>query len=221
MYYVNRNGQQYGPYSEETIRRYLAEGSLLPSDSARSEGAQSWQPLGQILQYAPSPGGPPAVPPPSGHAPAATQIVPPDLHWLIVLLLSITWIFPIVWAFVQSTWARKIDPNSKATILYAFWAVGNFIVIIFYVAAIIGIANNDQQFFQSMMGAEMLVALPTWVLFLIGTFGIRKSMLNYYNTTEPIQLRLSGVMTFFFNILYLQYHMSRIAKWKRTGVLTA
>jgi hypothetical protein len=28
-------------------------------------------------------------------------------------------------------------------------------------------------------------------------------------------------MTFFFNILYLQYHMSRIAKWKQTGVLSA
>ena len=46
-------------------------------------------------------------------------------------------------------------------------------------------------------------------------------MLNYYNSVEPINLRLSGVMTFFFNILYLQYHMTRIARWKQTGILTA
>src|SRR5271156_5233638 len=86
MYYVNRNGQQYGPYSEETIRRYLAEGSLLASDSARSEGAQSWQPLGQILQYTPLSARPPAVPPPAPRPaggvpsgplpPAAQRLVP-------------------------------------------------------------------------------------------------------------------------------------------------
>ena len=29
-YYVARNGQTYGPYNEETIRKYLAEGSMLP-----------------------------------------------------------------------------------------------------------------------------------------------------------------------------------------------
>jgi hypothetical protein len=45
-------------------------------------------------------------------------------------------------------------------------------------------------------------------------------MLTYFNTVEPIALRLSGVMTFFFGILYLQYHMTRIADWKRTGVLS-
>jgi hypothetical protein len=44
-------------------------------------------------------------------------------------------------------------------------------------------------------------------------------MLRYYNSTEPINLRLSAVMTFFFNTLYFQYHMSRIADWKRTGYL--
>jgi hypothetical protein len=46
-------------------------------------------------------------------------------------------------------------------------------------------------------------------------------MLNYYNSVEPINLQLSGAMTFFFGIFYLQYHMSRIARWKRTGVLAA
>jgi len=221
MYYVNRNGQQYGPYSEETIRRYLAEGSLLASDSARSEEAQSWQPLGQILQYTPMSARPPAVPPPIARPTAGTQIVPPDLHWAIVLLLSVTWIFPIVWAFVQANWTKKIDSNSKATILYVFWALGELIVIILYVAGIAIAANNDLQTAQGLLGVAGLLGFPAAVLYLIGAFSIRKSMVTYYNTVEPIQLRLSGVMTFFFSILYLQYHMSRIAKWKQTGVLSA
>jgi len=45
-------------------------------------------------------------------------------------------------------------------------------------------------------------------------------MEEYYNSKENIALTLSGVMTFFFRIIYLQYHINRIAKWKQTGILT-
>jgi hypothetical protein len=55
---------------------------------------------------------------------------------------------------------------------------------------------------------------------LIGMFNMRRSIENYYNTVEPIGLKLSGVMTFFFNIVYFQYHFSRIAAWKTTGRLS-
>jgi hypothetical protein len=49
---------------------------------------------------------------------------------------------------------------------------------------------------------------------------MRQSLVTYYNMTEPIGLRLSGVMTFFFSTLYFQHHFSRIGDWKRTGILT-
>ena len=54
----------------------------------------------------------------------------------------------------------------------------------------------------------------------IGIFSIRSAMEDYYNSRENIGLMLSGVMTFFFRTIYLQYHVNRIAKWKKTGVLT-
>ena len=57
------------------------------------------------------------------------------------------------------------------------------------------------------------------VMGFVMVFGVRKSMVTYYNSVEPIGLRLSGIMTFFFNFLYFQYHFSRIANWKRTGIL--
>jgi hypothetical protein len=50
MYYVARDGQQYGPYSADTVRQYLAAGSLLISDMAREESGQSWLTLGQLLR---------------------------------------------------------------------------------------------------------------------------------------------------------------------------
>jgi hypothetical protein len=61
--------------------------------------------------------------------------------------------------------------------------------------------------------------LITFVLFVIAEFQMKNDLEEYYNSVEPINLRLSGVMTFFFAVWYFQHHLSRIAKWKKTGVL--
>jgi len=65
----------------------------------------------------------------------------------------------------------------------------------------------------------MLLNVAIVVVMLMAVFGMRKSIVRYYNTVEPIQLQLSGVMTFFFSVLYFQYHFSRIVQWKKTGRL--
>jgi biotin transporter BioY len=57
------------------------------------------------------------------------------------------------------------------------------------------------------------------IAYMIGIFSIRSAMEEYYNSTENIGLSLSGVMTFFFSAVYLQYHINRIARWKKTGEL--
>ncbi len=51
-------------------------------------------------------------------------------------------------------------------------------------------------------------------------FSIRNAMEDYYNSTENIGLRLSGVMTFLSSRVYMQYHINKIARWKKTGGLT-
>ena len=66
-----------------------------------------------------------------------------------------------------------------------------------------------------------IVGLVPAVFGILGVFGMRRSLVTYYNTVEPIGLRLSGVMTFFFAVFYFQYHFMRIANWKQTGVLAA
>src|SRR2546423_537329 len=48
---------------------------------------------------------------------------------------------------------------------------------------------------------------------------IRRALLAHYTLAQPIYLRLSASMTFFFGVFYLQHHFSRIAQWKRTGYL--
>jgi hypothetical protein len=55
------------------------------------------------------------------------------------------------------------------------------------------------------------------VLVLVAAFNMRRSIEAHYNSAEPIGLKLSGGMTFFFNFLYFQYHFSRIVKMKKAA----
>jgi hypothetical protein len=48
---------------------------------------------------------------------------------------------------------------------------------------------------------------------------MKSDLENYYNSVERINLRLNGVMVFFFAVFYFQHHFSRISAWKKTGIL--
>lgn len=249
MYYVARDGQQYGPYSADTVRQYLAAGSLDIADMAREESGQSWVPLGQFFppvvpvipvqpvqpQYTSGPAyntppygapgyGQPGIP--AGVPQVIQQIVPPDLHWALVFLFTAftSGIFALVWALIQANYAKKIDASSKAVIFYVLWLVGSILNFVLYIGMIMTILNNNGRVDDAttgLGGVVFLVGVVSTAFFIAGNYSIRASMLEYYNTREPIQLQLSGVMTFFFSIFYLQHHMSRIAAWKKTGYLSA
>lgn len=48
-YQISRNGQIYGPYTLEDLRRYLASGNVLLTDLAKSEEMNDWVPVAQIV----------------------------------------------------------------------------------------------------------------------------------------------------------------------------
>ena len=48
--YVSKDGQQYGPYTVEQLRGYLAQGSFVPTDFACQAGSAEWVTVEQILQ---------------------------------------------------------------------------------------------------------------------------------------------------------------------------
>ena len=59
MIHVSREGQQFGPYTQEDAQAYLAEGSLLATDLGWTEGSAEWVPLSQLVgggEGSPSPG---------------------------------------------------------------------------------------------------------------------------------------------------------------------
>ena len=47
--YIHRPDKQYGPYSLEEARDYMASGSLLAHDLAWKEGSMGWMPLAQLV----------------------------------------------------------------------------------------------------------------------------------------------------------------------------
>jgi hypothetical protein len=234
-YYILRGGQQYGPYTLADLQRYVASGNIVMTDMTRSDGMSEWVPVSQVIGNvavpqtpaaaanvqpgAQPPAGPYAQPyaiPAAGYpgygaaaTPAATGPVPPNLHWVLVLVLSFVTcgLFGLIWAFVEAAFMKKIKPECNAIMFY-----GGYVALI-ACAIWLNIAYP-----HTFYGA--VLDIGAIVLYLIGAFSIKGAMEEYYNSTENINLRLSGVMTFFFNTLYFQYHFSRIHQWKTTGVLT-
>ena len=47
--YVSRDGETFGPYTDEQARQFLQSGQLLGSDYALYEGESEWKTLGDLL----------------------------------------------------------------------------------------------------------------------------------------------------------------------------
>ncbi len=205
-------------------------GSSLPNDARFcSNCGSAVTPLPQSA--------PPAAPPmqqarPQQQAPAApayaqqhlnqaipgTGPVPPDMHWLVVLIIS--WftcgLGAIVWAFRQAAFVKKIDPSSKAVMMMVLTLV---FILVQAVLQVLAMASRGDGLYL-LIPLILLLNVVIITTGLCAIFGMRASLNRYYTTVEPIGLHLNGFLTFFFSILYLQYHLSRIAEWKRTGRLS-
>ena len=118
----------------------------------------------------------------------------------------------VLWFFIQSSFIKKIRPASNVTMLYVLY------LVLVFVGEVVNVVSATQRFGVG-VALGSLLCLGGFVCVLMGIFKARSLLLEYYNTVEPINLRLSGVMTFFFNVYYFQYHFTRIAEWKRTGVI--
>jgi GYF domain 2 len=227
-YFILRHGQQFGPYSPADLQHYLGQGNITLSDLGRTEEMNEWLPLSQIQGTVARPFPPEASSPappywaltaPSANAPLNTApsgvqppmpwtsaAPPPGLHWgiLLVVMILTLGLFGLIWSLVVAKWVRKIDSRSPAVLLL-------IVCVVFEIAAVA---------LLFMVRAELaqLAILPQLVatfLFVLAMFRMRKSMLEYYNSAERIRLKLSGVMTFFFNVVYFQYKCNRIPDAKR------
>lgn len=222
QFHVSRNGAKFGPYEETEAKKFYKIGNIAATDLVWCEGMAEWKSATEVFgmpevrnSMPPVPPLPPFQPPPApGYAPNPLMQgnipLPPKLHWALVLLFGIfsLGIFILVWIFIQASWVRKIDSRSNA-VMYLI----AYILLTFTGGAMGAIDYAVIQVFGG------LAQLAGAVFFYLAYYSMRESMTEYYNNIEPINLKISGVMTFFFNIFYLQHHMTRIAEWKMTGFL--
>ncbi|QHN04680.1 DUF4339 domain-containing protein [Granulicella sp. WH15] len=235
-YQISRNGQQYGPYTLEDLKRYLATGNVQPTDLVKNEDMPEWIPVSQLLaaepqtaqpqpqsQFQPQAQSAPFEPTPAYSQPAPSVMVdqypdPPNLNWGLVLLFDLVTcsLFQYVWNLIVAAWTRRVQPNSTAL----FYYIGADLLYLVYMAvtfvtgfsSAIFMARSGVVYHHSSGEYAMrgFIGLAFWVLKLIARFQHRESLLEHFNGPEPIGLRLSGVMTFFFGGLYFQYHLNRI-----------
>jgi hypothetical protein len=210
QYFVQRGDQKFGPYTLAELQRYVQSGNITVEDLAQSEGMTAWAPVSQIL------GNIPATAVSSAGAAAAVEPAPelvslaPNLHWGIVLVLDIVTrqLFNMIWALVLANWARKLINNNKPLVLVAMYPAG-------IIAGTLVIMTGS-----SLAPIGSVFILAGVIIYLVGIFSIKSAMEEYYNWNEKMGLQMSGAMTFFFSTIYIQYQVNRIARWKKTGVVS-
>lgn len=228
-YLLTQGGQQYGPYEVDALRQMLVAGQITQADLIWTQGMPAWAPIFQVF-----PASVPVAPAPPVYAapvaPAAgTGPVPPGMHWAVVMVLAglTLGLFAIIWAFVEASFIKKISPRRNGRgLLFAILLINVIYLGAFFLAYYDyhgghgywnRLSNIEPEIVMPSMG--YLLAPVLWILGIVAIFRMRRGLLNYYNSTEPIQLRLGAFMTFFFSIYYFPHHLQRIAKWKQTGQL--
>lgn len=223
-YHVSRNGHKLGVYTEDETREYFSQGRIGPDDMVWRDGMAEWMRASEVFGPPTHPSHVDTAPPPlpsteprvaaarAVHGAPAAVPPPPKLHWALVLLFGVVTlgIFFVVWIFIQAAWVRRINPASNATTLFTV-----YLVLALLGEIVAGASAKDSA--GAATGGLLWIAAS--IVSIFGFFSMRRSMLNYFNAADPGSLRLSGVMTFFFNVFYLQYHMARIAGWKGPGRL--
>ncbi len=150
--------------------------------------------------------------------PTADGPVPPDLHWGAVLALSIVTfgLFWFFWSYKVAVFVRKIDPASNAV----KQALGMVAILAFQIVAfvlltvVVMLSNSDLGDHAAAFWKVLDSAIGLINIFMV--FGMKKSLVWYYNVKEPIGLKLNDLMVLVFGVLYLQFHLSNIATSKKS-----
>jgi hypothetical protein len=115
-------------------------------------------------------------------------------------------VFILIWVIVEVRFVKRIDPRHKISEWFVPW-------LLFYVAGgmLLAVALNSDYTTPAFYALAILFCLLALLFYQIGFFRMRQSLERYYTTVEPIGLKLSAPMTFYFSLVYFQYHFHRIA----------
>ncbi len=111
--------------------------------------------------------------------------------------------FEAAWGLVLAIWMKKLEPSSRAVYYYGAYVVClGVIFVLSFIAAAEHTPNPLVALFN----------LASIVLTLCARYSLKHSLEDHYNSAEPMALVLSGIMTFFFSVIYFQYHLNDIVR---------
>lgn len=149
----------------------------------------------------------------------------PNLHWGLYLLFAVLTcgLFSKVFTVVQAAWMKKVQANSIALWFYIGAYVLAFINAYRSRLLVAAILSHHYDPLHTPGGGGL--NLLYWALILASRFMMKSSLEEHFNGPEPVGLRLSGVMTFFFGGVYFQSKLNEInaakiaARYSATGAL--
>jgi hypothetical protein len=141
---------------------------------------------------------------------------PPRLHWGWVFALSLVTLglFGMVWMVVVGWWVKKATGREASF----WWSLAYLLVIpASIVLGIVGVlvsrmGGDPTSVYVFTKTASGVMRLASFVLYLVAAFGTKSAL-----EERPIEIPLSGVMTFFFGSIYFQYHLHDYSVEGRVG----
>jgi len=87
--FINKNGNQLGPFAESQVAEMLKSGQIAGTDLAWSEGMETWKPLSSFEQFQAGASGPPPIPGQPPVLPSPRRTEPLSIWSLVLGILSI------------------------------------------------------------------------------------------------------------------------------------
>jgi uncharacterized RDD family membrane protein YckC len=147
--WIGRNGERFGPYTDDEIRQWLRDGTCLPDELGWYDGMVDWRPLGELFPeerpVAAADGVPPMPPSPPPFL-GVTDVATPEYAgfwlrfgaWVIDYLILIVPFTIISLGMGLSTIAGAFLEQMKTDQVAAFEAYATAMLPITYVLMVIG-----------------------------------------------------------------------------------
>jgi len=154
--------------------------------------------------------------PPHYAYPSAPPLVrakpnPPRLHWGWVLVLSVITVglFGMIWMLVQSVWVRKVN-GRKAPMVWsiAYLAfIPVIMILVFGMGMVLALQDRISALGQMTDAIGDMARVIGFVVYIACAYTLKGAL-----ESEPINIPLSGIMTFFFAPIYFQYQLNDFIK---------
>lgn len=122
--------------------------------------------------------------------------------WGVFGLSIITFgIYFVYWLYTRTPKANELSQENKLSmnILYAYLAL--------YVASFVTsfTATDDN---TTLVMINFVLSMVNFILYILVVFGLRKVLSEVINKGSTEEIKLGGVLTFFFSVIYFQYKIN-------------